>query len=405
MQKPASIDPAFESATDVARTNGRNILYVIGSLELGGAERQLVLITPKLRALGWRPTIYCLSHRGAQADQVLQAGVEVLEPPFQWARKIPFTKALQFLTNFPKLLAIMLLRRPAITHFFLPGAYVVGAPLALMARIPVLIMSRRSLNVYRQRWPRMHKVELWLHKRMTAILGNSDRVVRQLLELEGCPAEKTHLIYNGIALEGYGNWTKRSDTRAALQIEDTTFVAVLVANLIAYKGHADLIAALAKICEALPRPWAVLCVGRDDGLLAALTERTFELGLSEHVRFLGARTDVPDLLAAADLGLLCSHQEGFSNAILEGMAAGLPMVVTDVGGNAEAVVDGETGLVVPAKDPAALGAAILELARDPDRAKAMGAAGRRRAEEQFSMERCVAEYDALYRRLTDTGRC
>ena len=121
--------------------------------------------------------------------------------------------------------------------------------------------------------------------------------------------------------------------------------------------------------------------------------------------WLGQRDDAPALLAAAGVGILCSHQEGFSNSILEGMAAGLPMLVTDVGGNAEAVVDGETGLVVPAHDPARLGAALASLAGDPAPRRAMGAAGRRRAAEHFSLDECVAAYERLYEGLlTAPGR-
>jgi glycosyltransferase involved in cell wall biosynthesis len=125
--------------------------------------------------------------------------------------------------------------------------------------------------------------------------------------------------------------------------------------------------------------------------------------MRKNISFLGSRSDVPSLLAASDLALLCSHQEGFANAILEGMAAGLPMIVTDVGGNAEAVVDGETGLVVPAHSPDQLADAIVRLARDPAKRKAFGAAAHRRVSEHFGMERCVAAHDELYRQLLAGG--
>jgi len=105
---------------------------------------------------------------------------------------------------------------------------------------------------------------------------------------------------------------------------------------------------------------------------------------------------VPLFLRLADVGLLCSHEEGFSNAVLEGMAAGLPMVVTDVGGNAEAVIDGVTGYVVPAHNPELLADALLTVALADDRAL-MGDRGRRRVVEKFSMNSCIDAYEALYR--------
>ncbi|MBV8697006.1 MAG: glycosyltransferase, partial [Bradyrhizobium sp.] len=122
-------------------------------------------------------------------------------------------------------------------------------------------------------------------------------------------------------------------------------------------------------------------------------------GLESHISLLGVRSDIPDLLNASDVAILASHQEGFSNAIIEGMQAGLPVIVTDVGGNAEAVASGETGLVVAPRDPDALAAAILRLASDGELRQRYGAAGRRRVAVHFSLEACVAAYEALYRGL------
>jgi glycosyltransferase involved in cell wall biosynthesis len=120
------------------------------------------------------------------------------------------------------------------------------------------------------------------------------------------------------------------------------------------------------------------------------------LQIAANVSFLGLRSDVADILWVSDIGILSSHEEGFSNSILEGMAARLPMIVTDVGGNAEAVIDGECGFVVPPHDPGRLAGAIEILARDPALRTAFGIAGRRRIEQRFTLEKCVDAYDALY---------
>ena len=103
--------------------------------------------------------------------------------------------------------------------------------------------------------------------------------------------------------------------------------------------------------------------------------------LDQNILFLGPRDDIPDMLHLSDLAILCSHEEGFSNAILEGMAVGLPMVVTDVGGNAEAMQNGVTGIVVPAREPSALGAAILKLAKNAQLRKRMGREARKRVQQ------------------------
>ncbi|MBL8249211.1 MAG: glycosyltransferase, partial [Candidatus Competibacter sp.] len=110
----------------------------------------------------------------------------------------------------------------------------------------------------------------------------------------------------------------------------------------------------------------------------------------------GSRDEVPELLRSLDLFVLPSRAEGISNTILEAMACGLPVVATDVGGNAELVAKGETGQLVPANDPAALAAAIRGYVDDPDRMRAHGAAGRRRVEARFSLEAMVAAYRAVY---------
>lgn len=114
---------------------------------------------------------------------------------------------------------------------------------------------------------------------------------------------------------------------------------------------------------------------------------------------MGERREIASLLKGADIGILCSHEEGFANAILEGMAAGLPMIATDVGGNSEAVIDGITGLVVRPHDPEALGQAISKLAADAARRRAMGKAGFERVEKHFDISRCVARYVQLYEGL------
>ena len=150
--------------------------------------------------------------------------------------------------------------------------------------------------------------------------------------------------------------------------------------------------------ERLP---PILCMSgrRDQGLQAKPDVLARARGIGANVRFMGERRDVPTLLAAADFGILSSWEEGFSNVILEAMTAGLPMIVTDVGGNPEAVLHGETGLVVPSRDPTALGDAVLRLARDPELRRRLGSAGRRRVKQEFSVERCVDSHTSLYEEL------
>ena len=122
-------------------------------------------------------------------------------------------------------------------------------------------------------------------------------------------------------------------------------------------------------------------------------------GLGDRIRWLGQVQDVTKILSLSDIGLLVSHQEGFSNSVLEGMAAGLPMIVTHVGGNTEAVIDGHCGLVVPSGNPSRLAQAILTLMNDKEMSMAYGRTARERVDSVFSMDKCVYEYQQLLERM------
>lgn len=376
-----------------------DILYVIGSLEIGGGERHLSMLSRELVRRGSRARVYSLAGSGPLHDLLEQNGVTVLVPPLgrDDVGKSVVSRSLRMLLVALHLTYTMLRIRPRIVHFFLPAAYVVGGIAAWIARIDIRVMSRRSLNNYQHAYPAMQWIEKRLHRAMDAVLGNSLAVVRQLRNDEGVEEGRLGLIHNGIEVQRGSQG--RIAVRSSLGIDDRTLVFIIVANLIPYKGHLDLIEAFSLAGERIGQPWRLLVAGRDDGIGPELHAAARQRNVDRQISFLGARLNVPDLLAASDIGLLSSHQEGFSNTILEGMAAALPMIVTNVGGNAEAVVDGETGLVVPPRDPRSLADAIVRLARDPSLRERYGAAGRKRVEELFLLDACVAKYEALYRGL------
>jgi glycosyltransferase involved in cell wall biosynthesis len=269
------------------------------------------------------------------------------------------------------------------------------------------MMSRRSRNFYQLRHKAAAWLERWLHRRMTALVGNSQAVVDDLVA-EGAPQQRVRLIQNGIDTSLFAEGTRRMECRRRVRTElgigADSLVLVCVANLFRYKGHADLITALQLLGDKFDTSSRLLCVGRDAGEGAKLGVQVAAAGLEGRVVFMGARHDVPDLLAAADIGVLASHEEGFSNAVLEGMAAGLPMVVTNVGGNGEAVVDEDCGYLVPASHPAALAAALGKLMSDSERRTLMGNAGRKRVSTSFSIDACVAAYEGLYENAWTRGR-
>lgn len=377
------------------------VIYVIGSMELGGAEQHLLSIAAALRQRGFFPEVFALVTGGPLTQAFVDQGIPVhgASLPAWLVRLLRHKRAVAWASLLCATAALWWMywrRRAQIVHFFLPAAYIIGGMAAQWGPRMTRVMSRRSLNHYQSKHALFRRIEYWLHPRMDSICGNSLAVVRDLSN-EGVRPDQLHLIYNGIDLGGFDALGPRGEARTALGLGDQTLVFVIVANLIPYKGHFDLIDALALIKDRLPSDWVCLCVGRDDGMGSTLRERAHAAGIANRLQLLGSRRDVPRLLKAADIGVLCSHEEGFSNAVLEGMAAALPMVVTDVGGNAEAVVDGDTGLVVPPHAPAELGAALLKMASNPDRMR-LGQRGRERVQSLFSMEACIQGYIELYRR-------
>jgi glycosyltransferase involved in cell wall biosynthesis len=377
---------------------GLTILVVIGELEVGGAERHLVRVLPALARAGLRPTVYTLTHQVSLAPRLSAAGVEVIPPPtVAGLQRLP--SAVRDWLHLPLAAAVLWRlirrRRPDVVHLFLPAAYLLGGLCALLAGHRMVVMSRRNLNCYQRKHPVLARLERRLHRYVAAALGNSRAVVAELAA-EGVPCERLGLIYNGIDLDAFTQLPPREAIRASLGIGPGTLVMTTLANLNPYKGHADLLAGLGRVADRLPPDWVLLCAGRDDGAGPGLRARAHALGLKDRVRWLGLRDDAPDLLAASDLGILASHEEGFSNSVLEGMAAGLAMIVTDVGGNAEAVQHGISGWVVPPRDPEALGAAILTLAHAPGSRRRLGEAARARVAEAFTLEACVARYRCFY---------
>ena len=372
-----------------------SVLVVVPKLTVGGTERHLLAVLPRLDRQRFQVEVATTRGPGRLDAAMREAGIPLHLPPALLPGKA------NALVAGPALLARFLARPPDIAHFFLPEAYLIGGLTSLVAGRTHRIMSRRNQNRYQQTRPLAARLEGWLHRRMDAIVGNS-RVVMSELAMEGGPPERLTMIANGIETARFAplgpGYAGREAARKRFGLGADSLAIVMLATLLPYKGHADVLTALARAAPRLPSRWRLLLAGRDDGIGAGLRDQAERLGLADQIDFLGevAPTEVPELLAAADIGLLASHEEGFPNAALECMAAALPMLVTSAGGAAEVVEDGVSGRVVPAEAPAALAEALTELAGDPALRERLGAAGRRRVREHYSIERCVAEMEGLY---------
>lgn len=377
----------------------KSLLVVIGSLSRGGCETHLLQVLPRLVNKGYEIEIFLLSWRGVLANEMEQQGVNLISP---WVLSDP-NKQRSMVFRLFRLVSVslqltihLICKRPRIVHFFLPAGYLVGAPIALFVSRAKKVMSRRSLNLYMSGKNGIRRLERFLHPKMDVILGNSQAIVNQLIVEENAPKKSVRLIYNGVENVRLNN---RKDFREEFQISRDSFVITVVANLIPYKGHLDLLDAVAMCKINLPENCKLVLAGRDDGFGVKLKERSRELGLEETVLFLGAFKRVSELLNASDMFVLPSHEEGFSNALLEAMISGLPIIATDVGGNSEAIANDENGVIVPPRDPLALSVAITKLVDDRELQMKYGKAARNKAIADFSIDSCIEKYDKLYQEL------
>ncbi len=234
--------------------------------------------------------------------------------------------------------------------------------------------------------------------RYTALsLAVSQGVRQHLLEQLQLPPEKVRVLYNGIDLERYRHHRDRAAMRAALGIPANEPVVGVVARLDHWaKGHGELFQALALVHTRHPLRCLVIGGGRRQQEMEGMVQ---ELSLTPWVNFLGHRDDIPDLLACLDIFVLPSHSEGVSRSLLEAMASGLPVVVSEAGGSPEVIQSEVNGLLVPVKNAPALAHALIRLLDDPDWAKQLGLAASQRVADYFSLDRLGQELNEIYAEL------
>jgi len=266
------------------------------------------------------------------------------------------------------------------------------------SNVPVLLSTKHNEDRH-LRVPPVAAVALGtaiLADRVVVISNAVGRFLRRTLRLPD--RRMTRIPYGYPAPENDRGGTEPRDAlRRELDIGPDCPLVTIVARLVPQKGLFDLVRAAALVHDAEPGA-RFLLVGRG-GLRAKLEAAIDDHGLDGTIRLLGFRRDVDRILAGSDLMALPSHWEGFGMVLLEAMAAGRPIVATRVGAIPEVVADGETGILVPPRDPDTLATAILRLLRRPAEAEEMGRAGRRRLGTEFGIDRAVREHEALYEAL------
>lgn len=364
-------------------------LHLVEDLKIGGAERVIADIAAGLDKKNFEVSVLCVTRGGEIADELKEQGIEVkILGIFSYHNPI----------NVLKLARLLKKAKPDIVHTHGYFASVIGRIAAKIAGILILINHVHSTYwEYRKRHILMERfLSLFTHKIICCSKAVEDFVRGQ----ERINPAKTVVIYNGVDEDRFTTYKNTSSIKAQLGIDSGESVVGTVSSLTPHKGHKYLFQAAPMILGVCAHT-KFLIVG--DGILREkLEEQIKNLNLASAVIFTGTKKNIPEILSAMDIFVLPScSREGLGISIIEAMAVEKPVVASDIGGIPEVVKNGETGFLVPPRNPEALAQAIIDLLQNPRKAKALGKKGRTRFQEKFTNERMLSEVESLYEALID----
>lgn len=361
---------------------------------MGGAQRYVASLAEGLRGYGY--DIEVAFGLGEELGEWCRAhGV----PVHRAALDNPIRPHQDFLA-YLQLLRLMRRGRYDIVHPNSTKAGIIGLAAARAARVPVRVFTAHGLRSVLLPSSRQRAFWTWMEARYTrsadSVIEVCEYGLRVGREKGVLSPDRSTVIHNGISLARVESGRQAGRRRQDVGLEDEDLVIGTVGRLDEAKGMEWWLRAAALIARQEPRArFLVVGDGPERGQLVKLSE---ELGVADRVRWAGIRPGI-EYLPLFDVFLQSSLWEGLSMAILEAMAAGLPTVATDVGGNPEVIINGKTGWLVPPRDEQALAAKVLQVLSDPARRRAMGEAARQYLQREFTEEQMVARVAALYQRL------
>ncbi|MEI6611095.1 MAG: glycosyltransferase [Deltaproteobacteria bacterium] len=364
------------------------IAFCIDTIEApsGGTENQLLLLIRNIDRTRFSP-ILCVLYSSAWLQTQFN-----LCPVYEVGTKSPLRPSSW--TKIFRLSRFLRQRGVRIVQTFFRDANIAGILAARFAFVPIIISSRRNKG----HWHTGFELALLrcLNLFVTSFLANSEDVKQYTNQAEGIPLNRIDVIYNGFDFKGISAMTPemKSKFRKSLDIPGDALVISAVANLRPVKGLDILVQSLQRVISAFSNV-VVLLVG-EGSERSNLAKQIQSLGLDNTVRFMGTRKDIPDILQASDLGVLSSHSEGLSNAIIEYMACGLPVVATDVGGNHELVIPGENGYLVPPGNPGALSEALIQLLQDSELRHSLGMNSLNLVKDKFNLSVYIQAHERYY---------
>ncbi|HMF92362.1 MAG TPA: glycosyltransferase [Candidatus Angelobacter sp.] len=368
---------------------GLRVFHLVDSLNIGGTENQMACVALRMQRNGHRVTVGCLRAEGPLLQLLQRAAIPVVE--FRKGKTLISLNGISQGLH----LAAFLSGRFDVVHAHDLWSTLLGVPAARLARVPVVISSRRYLADLEWYTTLRNRAVRFLYRLSTRVLVNSQAVREQLVSRDHVAPEKVRVVYNAVDVERFVG-VKGTRNKLLPTIAERSKVIAVLANMYSrVKGHDCLISAARIVCEH--EPDVIFLLIGDGPERPRLEAQARGAGLEKNIVFIGRRTDVPDLLACCDLSVLPSENEAFPNALLESMSADLPVVATAAGGSKEIIENEVNGLLVPPGNREELAAAVLRLLRNPKLAKRMAHAGQEHVRKRFSFDRLMAELDQLYK--------
>ncbi len=352
------------------------VAHVLIALGIGGMEKVVVDIIKRFNPEKVRSSVYCLVEEGSLAAELKDNDVEVT--------LVKGNKYLSLAGAFRE-------RCIDIVHSY-SGVYRDATVGAIIAGVPIRVHTDQGRFYPDSRWTRFNH---WFFSHFRdKVIPVSDELGEFLKKEVGIHPKKIKRIYNAVDVADHDVKIDIGEKRRELNIQPGEKVIGVIARLVPVKDHETLLRAFKRVKE-LCKNVKLLIVGYGP-LEESLNRLVKELGEEDSVLFLGKRTDVRELLHIMDIVCLSSRNEGLSLTLTEAMASGKAVVATNVGGNPELVVNGVTGLLVPAAEPDKMAEAIITLLRDDSLRGSMGAEGKKRIEREFNIRNVVTEYERLY---------
>ena len=365
------------------------VLFIHGVSEIGGAERELLLMLEQLPKFGYSPVVVA-PREGGLASEIARLGLSSRPVPLPAWRK--WTSLGQRPMAVRQLRQVVIVEHPALVHvndiWWVPqtlrALIGTGIPIAAHVRQEIAPM----------------KVKRYELDRANLVFAVSRRI-QESLAAGGVPRERLRVLYSGVDLRAVTAHDERALKRQ-LGLPGTARILGTVANLFPRKGYEIMLRALPIILASVPEAHYVVIGSGDVEYEAALRRMVSQLGLQGQVHFLGHQDSVYAYLAGLDLYVHPALMEGFGIAVLEAMAMRRAVVATHTGGVPEIVDDGVTGILVPSGDAEALAAGVITLLNDPARASTMSHAGWKRANECFSLDRMMTQLTSGYGALVQS---